>query len=1216
MRKAYVHALFCGLFVVGMIVLCDPGAIAQANRATITGTVTDSTGAVVAGVEVTATNTGTNVPTKTVSNGNGIYVIPNLFPGQYSVEFKKDGFETLRRSAVTLESTEVARIDAPLKVGAVTQTMTVTTDAPVLDLERPSVGTNMKASVVNDMPLSIYGGGRFVENFAVAITPGYSPISSPYGAVVNGGQWFTKEYTVDGTSGTGDIPGNSMQNGPSMEAVQELQAQTSGLDSQSSITGGGVMSFNLKSGTNQFHGSVFGFGVNELLNANTWTNDYNHERKGKERAWDYGASVGGPIFKNKTFFFGTFERYVQNDFRLAGGSATVPTTDFMNGNFSALLGPTLCLDSNGNAGSCADITGGTPITVVNKAGQTIPAQEGMIFDPSTCDANTGLCQQFTGNVIPSSSISSVAQKINAIYQKHYVPQLGGLENNLRGLISNSPSQTPNEAVVKLDHILREQDRLSGSWIYNHKPRTLVDSGGLWEAGSTDGGPLSAVRLNAFRSHQWRATESHTFSPNVLNVLSFTYNMDWQGDQPAASGNWASQLGFGNTGASNFPLINFGSAESGQNGWNETFIGNTFQGNFSGTTIRTGDTVTWTKGRHNFSFGGDFAAHQVNSHAGSGALAFDFLNNTTGVPSQPYANFVGFGYASFLLGQVSNASETTPFNLYGRRKTMSLFAQDSYKVTPKLTLSLGLRWDYNFRFHEKYGHWDNFDLKAIDPVYGVPGTIVFAKNGGDSFEKNEYAKNFGPQIGFAYSPLPKTVFRGSFGMIYMPPGVAYSHGVPYGFAPGFQGTNTVSSAFDWDNGYPGVFKPGNTSYVDPTFQWNPAPVSIDPRSLRVGYSEAFNFGVQQELTRDMRLEISYVGNRGHRLTDSTLAWNEAPTSTFLNLSKSIPGLGGWYPYIYSAADAANYGVPYPYPGFYGPVLAAVAPYPQLAAAEANYWYYSNLLYVGLPLGQSFYDSMVVDLVKRTGRGLTMDLNYTWSRQEGDTWSSAQEGNGFYTPIQDFNNFRPAAHAVTGYDLPHVVKGYVNYQLPFGKGQRWNSGNRWLNAIVGGWTTSWLLTYYSGQPFEVGAANCCWPQWGSTYPNFNLAGYTGPNGTSKFVPLPSNYQGNPPPGNLYMPTSVASSPASGQLGQSGPSTSALRCPGSANENASLLKNVTMGSDGRYRLSFRTEFYNVFNRHYYYIQGCAGSRASIGSSDFGEIWGAFDNPRTGQFGVRFEF
>lgn len=293
---------------------------AQTNRATITGTVTDSSGAIVAGVELTAKNLGTNEITSAMTNTDGIYSIPNLFPGTYSLEFKKTGFKPVVFRSVSLESTQVAQINATVQLGAVTETVTVTTDAPVLDRESAAIGTNMKGDVVTDLPLSIYNGGRFVENFAVAITPGYSPYSSPYGAVVNGSQWFTKDYTIDGTSGTSSIRGDSMETGPSMEAVQELQAQTSGIDSASAITNGGVMSFTLKSGTNKFHGSSFGYGHNELLDANSWTNDLTGAPKTKARAWDYGASVGGPIRKDKLFFFGAFERYTQTDFTLGGFS--------------------------------------------------------------------------------------------------------------------------------------------------------------------------------------------------------------------------------------------------------------------------------------------------------------------------------------------------------------------------------------------------------------------------------------------------------------------------------------------------------------------------------------------------------------------------------------------------------------------------------------------------------------------------------------------------------------------------------------------------------------------------------------------------------------------------------------------------------------------------------------------------------------------------------
>jgi hypothetical protein len=237
LRRLSIACMLNGVVLALLVVLGASAASAQANRGTITGTVTDTSGAVVSGAAVKATNSATGVFATTISNASGIYVVPNVEPGAYSVEFTRDGFETLLRPAINVNATEEVRIDATLSIGKVSSTVTVTDSAPVLDLDTASVGTNMKGSVVTDLPLSIYGGGRFVEDFAVAITPGYSPLSSPYGAVVNGGQWFTKDYTIDGTSGTSSVRGDSMDGGPSMEAVEELQAQTSGLDAESSITG-------------------------------------------------------------------------------------------------------------------------------------------------------------------------------------------------------------------------------------------------------------------------------------------------------------------------------------------------------------------------------------------------------------------------------------------------------------------------------------------------------------------------------------------------------------------------------------------------------------------------------------------------------------------------------------------------------------------------------------------------------------------------------------------------------------------------------------------------------------------------------------------------------------------------------------------------------------------------------------------------------------------
>lgn len=1147
----------------------------QGNRASITGTVTDPSKAAAPKIEVTAINIATQDVTRATTNNDGIYTILNLFPGKYSLRFNGKGFKPVEITGITLESTQVAKFDQEIAVGSVSESLTVTADAPVLDSETVAIGTNLSAQVVTDLPLNIYGG-RQIESFAVALTPGYSPFSSPYAAVINGTQGFTKDFTVDGTSATAQIQGDSMEIGPTMEAIQEVQAQTSGIDAANAITNGGVMMFNLKSGSNQIHASAFGSGHNELLDARVWGNP----DKPKSRFWNYGGSVGGPVRKNKTFYFGAFERYQQNDFSLGSlgngtGAATVPTPAFLNGDFSALLNTSVVLgqDVHGNA-----------------------IHPGAIFNPQDAGA------VFAGNVIPSNLISSVSKKIVALYQKDYSPQSTSLVGNNRFPTSNSPSQTPNQAVIKLDHNLTERNHLSGSWVYDHRPRLLVDSGGVWQSGSTDGGPMASDRFQTVVGHQFRAGDSLTITPNLLNIFTATYNRYWNGSVPASSGtNWLQELGLDHTTAVNFPAIGFGGAV---NGVGETGLGNTWQGYYVASTFLLDDNLSWTHGKHIFKFGGNFRAMEINSHGGSGADSFNFSNNVTGAPSQAYANQVGFGFASFLLGNVQTATQTTPYDLYGRRKAMSLFAQDSWKVTPKLTLNIGLRWDATFRFHEKYGHWANFDLNTVDPNLGIPGAVLYPKNGSDSFEKNQDWHNFGPQIGIAYNPWKKVVFRGSFGILYVPIGIQYFNGVPYGFAPGFHGTNAASAPFNWDNGYPGVFSLGTKSSTLPI---NQLAVNIDPNALRAGYSNNINLGVQYELTKSMKLEVSYVGNRGHHLQDSGLANNQASPSTFFNLIKS----GNGFNYVCDPGTAASYGVPYPYAGFCAPAVAAIAPYPQLAAAATTYWFYPTLFYVGLPIGQSYYDSTVFHVTKRASIGMNLDFSYTLSRQQGDTFNNF--GESYDTAgIQDFNNLTEAAHTLTPYDQKHVVKGAVTYELPFGHGHRLLSNQgEFMNKLVSGWRVSGLVLYASGAPLNFYSSNYYfYPAWAATYANYNLAGYGGSKFSGGNFQQPSASNATPA-GNLYFPATVASNPAYGEFGTGPVRIDAVRGFGIKSENVSLLKNTYFGAEKKYKLQFRVEFYNIFNRHSF-----VNPDTNLSSPTFGYVTGVSSSPRQGQFGARFEW
>lgn len=388
---------------------------AQGNRASITGTVIDPSNAVVVGVDVTAKNLGTGVETGGSTNNDGIYSILNLFPGDYSLKFSKGGFQTIELQSITLLSTQVAKIDERMAVATTTQTVTVTAPSPILDTETGTQGTHLTGQVVTDLPLNA-SGGRQIEQFAYALTPGYSAQSNTYDAVVNGTQGFTKDFTIDGTSGTAQIQGDSIEIGPSMEAIQEVESQTSGISAQNGITNGGVIMFNIKSGTNQFHGSGFVYGHNEILDARVWGNP----EKPESRFWNYGGSVGGPIRKDRTFFFGAFERYQQNDFTLStlgtnSGAATVPTQAFLNGDFSALLDKTTLLGMD---------THGQPIYPgaifnPNDAGAVFPATASVV---NIADfVGTGIFEQ---NTIRSSSPVMIRSNASLLFDRNSYEYLG------------------------------------------------------------------------------------------------------------------------------------------------------------------------------------------------------------------------------------------------------------------------------------------------------------------------------------------------------------------------------------------------------------------------------------------------------------------------------------------------------------------------------------------------------------------------------------------------------------------------------------------------------------------------------------------------------------------------------------------------------------------------------------------------------------------------
>jgi len=1169
---------------------------AQTDRATLTGTVTDSTGAVIPGVSVTAVNLDTRVQTPTTTNPAGIFRILNLPIGRYSVLFKKEGFQNVERTEITLTISQVAEINVTMTVGKLAQTIEVQARAPILESQTTDVGSTMSLEAFRALPLSI-NGGRDIMAFAFAATP--SVEGNSWTSYIAGTQAFSNEVLIDGTLAQESETGQELESEPPMEAVEEFRVDTGGMGGAAGMyTEGGTFMFTLKSGTNQFHGSAVYFNQNEAYNANSWMNDYSAAanpseaalfRKPRNRQNDYSFSAGGPIIKNKTFIFGAWEQNRMSNYTLGGFTQTVPTADFLQGNFGALLGAPI-------------LNNKSPIYVQDTNGATVQLLKGMIFDR----AHPG--QVFPNNVIDPSRFSKVANQIIPYYQKYYQPLAPGLVYNDGLTVNNNPSFHQSQLSLKVDHNFSSTNRLASSFIWTQRPRILDDHGGIWDPSDTTGtgGPLSNARFQKVSDRKFRLSESHNFSSNFLNVASLTYERFRNPSNPTSTGDFASQFGFTNATAKNFPTVNFGSAV---NGYYEDPIGSSWGGFIVDNNYIVDDTLTWIKGRHTVTFGGEMRAFEINSHGATGTLGFNFSNNQTGAPTASYNTQVGFGFASFLLGDVASASEGTPFDLYGRRKSISVFVNDSFKVNGRLTLNYGLNWNQTYPYHEKYGHWADYSNTAINPTYGIPGEVVYLSNGGQTFEGSTRWSNFAPHLGLAYKITNRVVARAAYSIFDVPMGTDYWNGVPYGFAPGYFPTNQVpptqnfAPAFNWDNGYPGKNASGT---LDPNYlAWT--EVTISPQTLEVGITNQWNGGVEFQLTNNTRLSVNYLGTRGTHLHDGSLQQNSGPPSAYTSFLQggAYPGANEWA-WIWDGPSAAAAGVKLPYPGYSGYAFAALSPFPVIA----DNWDY--IYYVASPLGRSEYDALQTEITHRASSGLTMDMSYTMASQRatflnngGETGSNFEETWAGSSTLQNLYDLSYAANDINRY-TQSIVKGYVLYVLPFGKGRHYLSNqNRWVDGAVSGWTLGTLLYYSTGTPLSVYDTNYYPGLYSAIYPNVA----SGADLSRHFVGKkfdPSNFND---PGNMYINPAGFSAPTFGAFGNSGPYVADLHGFGTAQESISVYKDFRIRE--RMKLQIRAEFYNLFNRHYF-----NNPNTTIGGAYFGGVTSVGGSPRNGQLGARFEW
>lgn len=1159
-----------------IILLCGGSLLAQSDRATITGTVKDTTGAVLPGVTVTVTNVDTNIQNSVQTNSLGLYTVAALPIGRYSVAFTKDAFKTLERKGITLLVGQVAAIDVALEVGATTDTVTVTAEAPILRTETSSISTNITSDAYNEIPLNVQGS-RTLASFMFAYVPGVE--GSDYDSHINGSMSKTKEVLIDGISAIASMGGFTGESGPPMESIQEFQASTGGLRADEGHSGGGAFRYQMKSGTNSWHGSGLFFMHNEAFNANSWGNKYtmpiclhdagtnqvkindckNTKTRATDRLYDYGGSFGGPIVKDKTFFFFALEQYRFANYGSGNTNSTVPTTDFLNGNFSALLdtGTQIGTDAGGN-----------------------PVYKGAIINPAT-----GLA--FPGNIIPASSISPISKKIVDIYKAQYQPIGLGFTNNNAMPASSAPWYHVTNLSIKLDHVLNNKHRLAGSFVYSQSPRMLADQGGIWAPGTTDGGPFANAYTHNVNAPSVRISDTWAINPTTVNVFSAALNRFHSPSMAVSQkGNWASTLGLGDWGAGNFPIIKFqgpnGTDHMQYNGnyIDESQLGSQFNDYYTANTYIFNDNLSWMKGRHTFKFGAEFRAAQFNSFDDTGVPKITFS------PAQTAGTFgfgnAGFGFASFLLGQVNQMEISNASYTYGRRKTFSAYASDDFKVSSRLTMNFDLRWDFNGKYHEKYGHWSNFNPNIMNTALNLPGALEFAKDGSDSFERRQHYHNFSGSVGAAFQLTPKTVVRASGSVFYVPLNMNTWRALPYGFNPGFNSVNRYLQPFNWNAGYPGQ---AVAPTQDPNYtQWG--MVAIDPNMLELGNIQGWTVGVERELTKDTRLEVNFVQNHGYHLEGGALGGNQPKLSDYTAA----------YGNIWGNVTKGNWS---------GQGWMATTPFPQIGST------WGPLFSVGSPKGNSDYKSMQVSVTKRMSHGLTIQGSYNLSASHGNIDNAFEEtwGTG---GLQDIYNLKQEAKSLLGYDQTHIVKGFVNYDLPFGKGKfLFGNAGSGLNALVGGWQLSTAFHYNTGTPVRA-MANAWYPGINNIYANVD------PN-------CDFQVNTNPGVGGQYFNPACITNPAGGKFGNGG-NLSQVRNPNFATEDMGLNKSLSFGPEGRFKLSVRFQMFNAFNRH-----GLGGPNMGIGSTvrnpwtgqyepSFGKVtwqnvYGG-PGPRTGQLGARFTF
>ena len=1162
-----------------VICLAKPVFSQSRNTGEIRGTVTDTTGAVVAGAKVFLVNVDTGETKEFITNESGIYDTVSTRPGNYKLTFEREGFKKETVGPIVLQVSVIA-VDATLQIGQVQEEVTVVeAGAPLLQTETSQLGAIQEAQTMAQLP-QIGAGitGNDWANFNILL-PGAAgsptaPASEGSGAYnagdavsINGNLPNYANYLQDG--GVVQLPVSNNVDNTLFSALQEVQITTSSFSAQYGI-GGAVFNQITKSGTNSFHGSAYEYWQNSALNASPFfwipnsSGGFSPQKVGYLRYDEYGGTIGGPILKKKFFFFFAVDKIYNNG---AAGS-TLGTT------------PTLAERGMGTANPGAyDFTG-------------LPT----LYDPQSCNTpgctRTSFAAENTGslagvNAIPAGRLDPVAAKILALYPLPNVGAPGATTNNFSTIL---PTPNPNLRYFgRLDYNLSSSNVMNFSISAKNNP------------GVNKYGPFPCP-INCFSGdidgYNAQFTDTWTISPTLVNEFRMAYTKQGNWFVPQTKGyNAATALGLQYAKADILPQINIGGAGFCCNGLapgtNAIYIENLYD---------PSDVITLIKGKHILHFGVEVLMGQGNTTPWGNLQAgnFTFTGNYTAQNSAP-AGTTGAGLADFLLGDVQSWGATNQAVSYARLKSPQVFVQDDYKVKPNLTVNLGLRYTATTGFTEIHNAIGGFDpnLPLIYPCptatvtncsfEGSLGSMWFAgQNNRTSAQKPIY-NIFLPRVGFAWTFMRNTVLRAGFGM--------YSYNFSQdvygaGIGAGSLATNS-GNATDVNQGTgpnPLIFLSSSASVADSVLNYvvgspqaripytylnltSPSNQTYVPYHVPVGRINQWQVSLEHQFAGNYVASLAYVGSHGSNL--------QFPTD--INQLTTATGL---------AASATA-----------GKVVQADRPFPAWGNISGNNY---NAI--------SNYNALQAQITKRYSNGLLFSANFVWSHMLDDQDSGGWGSRGG-TQYWQIGNDPGANYGNSNFDIPIAFKGYGSYELPIGQGKRYlsNSGQA-VNALVGGWRIAGTFIAQSGNPYTVVM---------NTNKNQTITGCSQGgtasggdvnNGCNWFPNIVGNTSG-PNTSAEWFNTAAFASPSLNPFQWGNEGRNALRGARLSVVNLSLAKEFSFRE--RFHLALRADFVNALNHP---SLGLPGQK--LGGANFGQINAATQNggvavaPRSGQLSAVFSF